>query len=132
MRGLAIRTIVLLGANAIGLVAAAATLDDVHLDATAFVIALVLFTAVLVVVQPLLASILRRRQSHALGVVSLIATLIALVVTDLVSRGLEIDGVGTWIGATVMVWAASLIATFMLPFFGLRANRDRDQHGRRD
>lgn len=51
---------------------------------------------------------------------SLIATFAALVITDIVSNGVSISGVGTWVLATVIVWAASLIAVFILPFLGLR------------
>jgi uncharacterized membrane protein YvlD (DUF360 family) len=52
--------------------------------------------------------------------VALIATFIALVVTDLLSDGFTINGVGTWIAATVIVWVASLLAAFILPFLGLK------------
>ena len=55
-----------------------------------------------------------------LGGVALIATLVALIVTDLVSDGLSISGIGTWIAATVIVWIAALLAAFVLPFLGLR------------
>ena len=51
---------------------------------------------------------------------ALLATLVSLIVTDLVSDGLNIDGVGTWIAATVIVWLAALLAAFILPFLGLR------------
>ena len=54
------------------------------------------------------------------GGVALIATLIALIVTDLLSDGFSIDGVGTWIAATVIVWLGGLLAAFILPFLGLR------------
>jgi len=46
--------------------------------------------------------------------------LVALIVTDLVSDGLSISGIGTWIAATVIVWIAALLAAFVLPFFGLK------------
>jgi hypothetical protein len=52
--------------------------------------------------------------------VALIATLIALVIADLLSDGLSISGVGTYVLAAVIVWAASLIAAFILPFLGLK------------
>jgi putative membrane protein len=58
--------------------------------------------------------------SAALGGVALIASLIALVVADLISDGLTIEGVGTYVIAAVIVWAASLIAAFILPLLGLK------------
>jgi uncharacterized membrane protein YvlD (DUF360 family) len=104
----------------VGLLVAAAVLDGMHLDGAAFVLAVVIFTVVFALMLPFLASQLRRRGSAALGGVALIATLVSLIVTDLVSDGLNIDGVGTWIAATVIVWAVALVAEFILPFLGLR------------
>jgi uncharacterized membrane protein YvlD (DUF360 family) len=52
--------------------------------------------------------------------VALIASLIALIVADIISDGLNITGVGTWIAAAVVVWIASLLAAFILPFLGLK------------
>jgi hypothetical protein len=60
-----------------------------------------------------------RLLASALGDVSLIATLVALLVTDVISEGLSISGIGTWIAATVIVWLGSLIAVFVLPYLGL-------------
>ena len=62
--------------------------------------------------------------SAALGGVALISTFVALLVTDLVSDGLSISGIGTWIGATVVVWLASLLAVFILPYLGLKKYLD--------
>jgi putative membrane protein len=36
-------------------------------------------------------------------------------VTDAVSDGLDISGLLTWVLATVIVWAAALLAGFILP-----------------
>jgi uncharacterized membrane protein YvlD (DUF360 family) len=119
---LIVRTAVLLAANAVGLIVAAAVLDGVALDVTGFIIALVIFTVALALLQPFLFSTLRRNQANAsaLGGVALIATLASLIVTDLISDGLTISGIGTWIAATVIVWAGALLAAFILPFLGLK------------
>lgn len=114
------RTIVMLAANAIGLIVAALVLDDMEINAASFIVAVVIFTLVLAILQPFIAVQLRRGGSAALGGVALIATLVALILTDLFSDGFSIDGVGTWIAATVIVWIASLLAAFILPFLGLK------------
>lgn len=114
------RTGVLLLANAIGLIVAAAVLEDMRLSASGFVVAVVVFTVALALMQPFLVSQLRRRGSAVLGGVALIATLVALVITVLVTDGLEIDGALAWLAAAVIVWAAALVAAFVLPFLGLR------------
>ena len=115
-----VRTLILLLANAVGLLVANVVLDGMQLNASAFILDVIIFTVVLGLMTPFMANQLRRHQSSALGGVSLIATLIALIVTDLISDGLTIDGIGTWVLAAVIVWAASLIAAFILPLLGLK------------
>ena len=116
------RTIIALLSSAVGLIVAAALLDGVTLDVTGFVIAVVVFTVVFGLIQPFLFAQFRRGSGTAplLGGVALIATLVSLIVTTLVTDGLSISGIGDWIAATVIVWLASVIATFLLPYLGLR------------
>lgn len=117
---LLVRTAVLLLANAVGLIVAAMLFDDMSLSASGFIIAVVIFTVAVALMQPFLAKVLQKGGSAALGAVALIATLIGLIVTDLVSDGLNIEGLWTWIGAAVIVWLVALIAAFILPFLGLK------------
>ena len=117
---LIVRTAVALLANAVGLIVASLVLDGVDLDVTSFIVAVAIFTIVFALMQPFLAVQLRRAGSAALGGVALIATLVSLVVTDLVSDGLSISGIGSWIAATVIVWVSALLAAFILPFLGLK------------
>jgi uncharacterized membrane protein YvlD (DUF360 family) len=119
---LLVRTLILLVANAVGLLIAALVLDKMEIDVTGFIIAVVIFTVILALLQPFFASHLQRRNASAaaLGGVSLIATLVALIVTDLISDGFDISGVTTWIVAAVIVWASSLLAAFILPYLGLK------------
>ena len=115
-----VRIGVLVLANALGLWVASLVLDDMSIDASSFILDVVIFTIVLALLTPFLANQLRKSRSSALGGVALIATLASLIVTDLLSDGFTIHGVVTWILAAVIVWAASLIATFILPFLGLK------------
>lgn len=117
-----VRTAIVLLGNAVGLIVASVAFSGFQLDAVSFVEALVIFTIAFAVLTPFIASTLRRNQSSsaALGGVALISTFAALLITDLVSDGLSISGIGTWIGATVVVWLASMIAIWILPFLGLK------------
>jgi uncharacterized membrane protein YvlD (DUF360 family) len=117
---LLVRTAVALAANAVGLIIAAWALDGMELDGAAFVLAVVIFTIAFAVLTPFLAVQLRRLGNGAIGATALIATLVSLILTDLISDGLSIDGVGTWIAAAVIVWLAALVAAFVLPFLGLK------------
>jgi len=106
---------VYLVANAVGLMVAAWVLDDMSLNGAAFFTALVIFTVVEVVVQPLITQIAVRNVGALVGSSALFATLVGLIVTDLLSDGLTIDGALTWVLATVIVWGAALIAGLILP-----------------
>lgn len=115
-----VRTLVLLLANAVGLMVAAVVLDGMTLSVSGLVEATIIFTIVMALAQPFLAVQLRRHAAPVLGGVALIASLVALIVTNIISDGLDITGVGTWVAAAVIVWAASLLAAFILPFLGLK------------
>jgi uncharacterized membrane protein YvlD (DUF360 family) len=119
---LIVRTAIALAGNAVGLIVASLVFDGFDIDATGFITALVIFTVALALMTPFLASMMRRNRSStsALGGVALIATFVALLITTLVSDGLAISGIGTWIGATVVVWLGSLLAVFILPYLGLK------------
>jgi uncharacterized membrane protein YvlD (DUF360 family) len=117
---LLVRTLVAVAANAVGLIVASIVLDGFSINVASFIVAVVIFTIVFAVLTPFLAVQLRRLGNGAIGATALIATLVSLLVTDLISDGFSISGVGTWIAAAVIVWLAALVATFVLPFLGLK------------
>jgi putative membrane protein len=117
---LIVRTLIGLVANGIGLIVAASLLDGMELNTSGFVVAVVIFTIVYALAQPFLAMQFRANAPTMLGGVALVATLAALIVTDLVSDGLTIDGVGTWIAATVIVWVVAVLSAIILPYLGLK------------
>lgn len=121
-----VRTVIVLLGNAVGLIVASLVFDGFSIDVTGFIVSLIIFTVAVGLMTPFLASTMRRNQSGsaALGGVALISTFVALLITDLFTDGLSIRGIGTWIGATVVVWLASLLAVFILPFLGLKKYLD--------
>jgi uncharacterized membrane protein YvlD (DUF360 family) len=121
-----VRTAIVLVGNAVGLIVASVVLGGLSIDVTGFFLSLILFTVAVALLTPFLANAMQRGRSNsaAVGGVALISTFIALLATDLLTDGLSIDGIGTWIAATVVVWLASLLAVFILPFFGLKRYLD--------
>ena len=105
--------IALLGA-AIGLIVAAAVLDDMTLDGAAFVIAIVIFVVLTAVLEPAIEKIGDEHVSLIATFSSLITTFVALLITELVSDGLDISGASTWVFATLIVWACTALATWIL------------------
>jgi putative membrane protein len=120
-----IRAIVLLVANAVGLLAAAWLLDDFRINASSFVIAVVIFTAATVVLGPLIMKIALTSAPYLMGGIALVTTLVGLVITDLLSDAFEIDGAATWILATLIIWVFSLVASLLLPWILVRAGLQR-------
>jgi len=117
-----VRTVIVLIGNAVGLIVASLLFDGFDIDVTGFVFSLIVFTIAVALLTPFLTNAMQRGRSNsaAVGGVALISTFLALLVTDLFTDGLNINGIGTWVGSTVVVWLASLLAVFILPFLGLK------------
>jgi len=95
--------------NAIALLIAAALLDGVHINASGFLVAVVIFSIASFLITPIVTWIVVRRVRALLGVVALVSTFVVLLITDLLSDGFTIDGVTDWILAVLIVWVANLI-----------------------
>jgi putative membrane protein len=106
---LAVRIALAVVANAIALLIAAALLDGVRIDASGFVLAVIVFSLASLIVTPVIAWIVVRRMRALLGVIALVTTFAALLVTDLLSDGFEVEGALDWVLATVIVWLATMI-----------------------
>jgi putative membrane protein len=112
---LAARATVSLIADAIALIVGAWLLDDMTLDASGFLIALLLFAGADVLIEPLMRQIAIKNMPALLGSTALISALFALIVTTVVSDGLQISGFVTWVLATIIVWLVALAARMLLP-----------------
>ncbi len=114
-----LRLVLLLAGNALGLLIAAIVLGNVSINVVSFIIAVVIFTVAVAITRPLISKVTRENAPALEGAGALVTTFIALLVTDLVSDGLSIAGIGTWILATVIVWLGTMIAGWALPAFFL-------------
>ena len=115
----AIRIALAVVVNAIALLIAAAVLDGVRINASGFVIAVAIFSLASLLLRPLLAWIVLRWARPLLGVIALVTTFALLLITDLLSDGLEIEGTLDWVLATVIVW----LATMIYDLFSVRIQR---------
>lgn len=123
---LAIRAVVSLLANAIGLIAADWLLDDFEIDWTSFIIAVAIFTVATVVLGPLVIKIALTSAPFLMGGIALVTTLVGLALTNALSDGISISGVGTWIAATVVIWFFAMVANVALPWIILKAGLGAD------
>jgi len=124
-----VRSLIRLGltllGNALGLWIASLVLDDMDVGGVAFVIAVVIFTVLMAVLQPFIAKMAREHAASLQSGTALVTTFVSLVLTALISDGLTINGAITWILATVIVWLGALLAGIVLPKIFLNDDADR-------
>ena len=116
-------------ANAVGLLVADVLLDDMSISGVQpFVIAVLIFTVVEVLVQPLLSKMAMKNVPALMGGTALFATLIGLIVTSLVAGSdFEIVGATTWVLATLIVWLAAVLAALILPLILVKKAVDNNR-----
>ena len=95
-------------ANAITLLIAASFLDRFEINAVPFIVAVAIFTGVVILLKPFVESLAGKYARQATWVAGLVTTYVALLIADILSDGIEIEGVGTWVMATIIVWLGPL------------------------
>lgn len=97
-----------LGANAIALILAALIFPGFTLTFEGFIIALLVFAVLSALLPWLVLKFLMRHAGSLIALSGLVGTFLALLVTSLLTSGLDIDGTWTWIGATLLIWIISM------------------------
>ena len=97
-------------ANAASLALAAWIFDQFNIQFGWFVVAVVLFTALTVVLRGIVINTVNRFARGYTIAGGLVLTWLGLMLTDLVvpASGFAIEGVGTWTAVTLIVWAAGI------------------------
>ena len=110
-----LRAVVLLASWTIGLLVAAWIVPGVSLSVPGFIVAVMVFA----VTQAILSlSILKLPHPYAsllLGGTGLALTIVALILASVLTHGLTIDGMGSWLATTVVVWLVTTIGAISLP-----------------
>jgi uncharacterized membrane protein YvlD (DUF360 family) len=119
-----LRTVVFLGSSAIGLLVAAWLVPGMSVSVSGFVTAVVLFSLVQAILSPFIFKMASRYASAFLGGIGLVSTLVALILASVLTHGLTIRGVGSWVAATVLVWLVTALATLLLPVLVVRRKVD--------
>lgn len=118
-----LRVAVFLGSSAIGLLVADWLVPGVSVSVWGFVTAVVIFTVAQAILSPFFLKMASRYASAFLGGIGLVSTFVALVLASLLSNGLSIRGIGSWVAATVLVWLVTAVATVVLPVLILREKK---------
>lgn len=107
--GIGTRILVALAANAIALLVAAIVLPRMSIDWPWFPVLVVVFTVISLIVTWVVNAVVQRKAAAAASLVGLASTWLTLLITDLVSDSLQIEGVITWVVATLIVWLATVV-----------------------
>lgn len=109
-----IRVAINLASAAIGLLLAAWLLDDFHIQASGFLIAVGVFTVAQSLFTPWVFKVARRHASALLGGIGIISTLIALLITSFFPGGIEVTSFSTWVVAALIVWLCTALGGWLL------------------
>ncbi|WP_396899553.1 phage holin family protein [Mycolicibacterium sp.] len=115
-----LRVAIFLGSSAIGLLVAAWLVPGVSVSPWGFIAAVVIFTVAQGILSPFFLKMASRYASAFLGGIGLVSTLAALILASVLTHGLSIRGIGSWIAATVVVWLVTAVATLVLPMLLLK------------
>src|SRR6476620_8678971 len=96
--------VVSLATSAIALLVASLLLDDFQIDTLTFPVLVVEFAVILMISRAALETVIDKNAHYLSSFVGLIGAFVALLVTNWVSDGLSISGVGTWLLASLIVW----------------------------
>lgn len=106
-----------LAANAVGLIVAAWLLPGFSINVIGFLIVLAIFTVVKFIAGPLMLKLSLQYVRQLSGGVALVTTFVGLFLTTVLTNGLTITGLSTWVIATLIVWLFGVLAAIFLPMF---------------
>ncbi|BBX74629.1 phage holin family protein [Mycobacterium shinjukuense] len=115
MRQSLLRGVVFLGAWAIGLLVAAWVVPGVSVSVSGLVVATVLFSVTQMMLSLLILKLPRAYASLLLGGTGLALTLVGLSLASVLTHGLTIDGVTSWLAATLVVWLVTTVGAISVP-----------------
>ena len=123
MKRTLISALVYLAGNAAGLLLATLLLPGFGIGLTAFVVAVLIFSALLLLLKPLILKLSRTKLPAIEGGIALVTTFVGLLVTSLLVSDMQIGGLGNWLLATLLVWLGALLAGAVLNHKWLSSKR---------
>ncbi|CAM3248020.1 hypothetical protein NODU109028_06585 [Nocardioides dubius] len=133
---LVLRILIYFGSAALGILAASVLLDQVQVEPVGFLAVVVVYAVLQSVLTPFITKMAATRATAFLGGTGLVASFIALAIAVAWGDAVTIDGgLWVWVGATVIVWLVTALATLLLPLVlvkaGIEALRESKETGGR-
>lgn len=114
--------------NAVGLFFATMLVDGFSIDTLSFFIAVLIFSLTTTILGPLIIKIALKSAPFLMGGIALVTTLVGLIVTNLVTQGVSIQGLNAWIVGTLVVWLFSVLGSVILPLFLFKSILGKDKN----
>jgi hypothetical protein len=114
-RRIVLRAFVLLASWAIGLLVAAWIVPRISLSVPGFIVAVLAFAVTQAILSSSISKLPHRYASLLLGGTGLASTIMALTLASVLTHGLTIDGMPSWLAITVVVWLVTTIGAITLP-----------------
>ena len=108
-----LRGLILLATSAIALWVGSLLLDDMSITWIGIITASLIYTVTMMLLRPLIGSLVRQYAERGVAFVGLVVAFLSLVVTDLLSDNLNIEGWVTWVLATLIVWVAIVVVRML-------------------
>ena len=105
---------------AIALFIASVTVPGVVVQASGFVVAVLVFAAAQAILAPFVFNMARKYASAVLGGIGIVSTLLALWVATLFPGGLAINGVTAWVVASLVVWVITALGVWFLTWLVIK------------
>jgi hypothetical protein len=110
-----LRTVARVGSWAVGLAVAAWVVPYVSVSASGFVFAVVFFSVAQTSLSLWILKLSHGWKPLLLGSTGLILTFVAISLASVLTHGLSIHRITSWVAATVVVWLATTIGAILLP-----------------
>jgi hypothetical protein len=110
-----LRAVLLLGSWAIGLLVAAWIVPGVSVSVPSFIVAVVVFAVAEAILSLFILKLPHQYASVLLGGTGLALTLVALILASVLTHGLTIGRMASWLATTVVVWLVTTIGAITLP-----------------
>jgi hypothetical protein len=115
MRQILLRAVLLLASWATGLLVAAWIVPGVSSSVPGFIVAVVIFAVTQAILSLSILKLPHRYASLLLGGTGLALTIVALILASVLTHGLTIAGMESWLATTVVVWLVTTIGAITLP-----------------
>ncbi len=114
IRFLARMSLILL-ANAAGIIIATIVLPGFTINTIGFITSVVFFTTVELLFERFVAKVALQYVPALRGGIALVTTFVGLLLTNIWTSGLEIQGISTWLLAPMIIWLTVVIMGTVLP-----------------